>query len=142
MARTQDPIAGIVAFLKTKSNVTNHTSTRIFGQELPRSELANMPRKCLVISSSGGGRGHIQATTYRQVRVDVRCYGESPKQAMDLHIATDTTLLDIERVAQGNTFIYDAVLETGALSLRDPDLDYAYVSAPYLLSYNTIDLSS
>ena len=142
MARDQDPIGALIAYLKTQSNVTDHTSTRIFGQELPRSEVSNMPRKCVVIASAGGIRGHIGATTYREVRIDVRCYGESPKQAMDLHIATDTTLVDIVGKAQGNTYIYDAVLETGALSLRDPDLDFAYVTAPYLLNYNTVNLSS
>ena len=71
MARDQDPIGALIAYLKTQSNVTDHTSTRIFGQELPRSEVSNMPRKCVVIASAGGVRGHIGATTYREVRIDV-----------------------------------------------------------------------
>ena len=142
MSRDQDPIGAIIAYLKTKSAVTNLTSTRIFGQELPRSEVSNMPRRCLVVSSAGGVLGHIEATTMRQVRVDIRCYGESPKQAMDLHITTDTTLSDLNGEASGNTYIYSVVQEPAPLALRDPDLDFAYVQSPYLLQYNTVNLSS
>ena len=142
MSRDQDPIGAIIAYLKTKSAVTDLTSTRIFGQELPRSEVSNMPRRCLVVSSAGGVLGHIEATTMRQVRVDIRCYGESPKQAMDLHITTDTTLSDLNGEASGNTYISSVFQETAPLSLRDPDLDFAYVQSPYLLQYNTVNLSS
>lgn len=141
MANDQDPIAAIVAYLKTQSNVTDQTSTRIFGQELPRTELGNMPRKCLVITSAGGSFGHIETTTYREVRVDVRAYGETPKGAMDTHIATDTTLVGIQGVEQADTYLYSAVLETGAVALRDPDTDFPFIQAPYLLRYNTSDLN-
>ena len=142
MSRDQDPIGAIIAYLKTKSAVTDLTSTRIFGQELPRSEVSNMPRRCIVESSAGCVLGHIEATTMRQVRVDIRCYGESPKQAIDLHITTDTTLSDLNGEASGNTYIYSVFQETAPLSLRDPDLDFAYVQSPYLLQYNTVNLSS
>ncbi len=142
MSRDQDPITAIIAHLKTKSAITDLTSTRIFGQELPRSEVSNMPRRCLVVSSAGGVLGHIEATTLREVRVDIRCYGESPKQAMDLHITTDTALSDLNGEASGNTYIYSVFQETAPLSLRDPDLDFAYVQSPYLLKYNTVNLSS
>lgn len=71
-----DPIASLVTWLKTQAAVTTHTSTRIWGGPVPRTEQTNMPRKCLSILS-GGGPGPDRQLPDGVTSVQARCYGAS-----------------------------------------------------------------
>ena len=50
-----DPIAAVRSILLADSGVTGQVSTRVYGDELPGSQNQQMPRKCVVLSYSGGG---------------------------------------------------------------------------------------
>jgi len=136
---SQDPLTAVITFLKTVTAVTNQTSTRIFGQELPASTVSIMPQKAAVISTTGG-LGSIGFTNYRGVRLDVRAYGETPKQAMDVHIVLDDALTsDMVNKDADDTRLYNAELEGGPLGLREPDTNFPFVQASYVVRYNLID---
>ena len=137
----KDPLAGIITHLKTISAITTLTSTRIFGQELPRSEAANMPVGAAVLVSAGG-LGSIEFTRYRVYRLDCRSYGETPKLAMDVHMAIDEELTtNLIRKEASDTYFYNASLDGGPLALRDPDADWPFVQASYLIRFSIETMS-
>lgn len=136
---SQDPLSAVITYLKTVTAVTNQTSTRIFGQELPASQVATMPQKAAVVATTGG-LGSIELTNYRGVRIDVRSYGETPKQAMDVHIVLDDALTSsMVNTYADDTRLYHAELEGGPLGLREPDTNFPFVQASYVVRYNLIN---
>jgi len=136
---SQDPLSAVITYLKTVTAVTNKTSTRIFGQELPGSQVASMPQQAAVLATTGG-LGTVGFTNYRGVRLDVRAYGETPKQAMDVHIVLDDALTgSMVNKDANDTRLYNAELEGGPLGLREPDTNFPFVQASYVIRYNLLD---
>ena len=77
-----DPIAAVVSYLAADSDINALAEGRVYGEELPKRKTGDMPVKAIVVAYSGGGsigegaRSNVPITT---ARVDVRSYGETPR---------------------------------------------------------------
>jgi len=130
-----DPVSAIVAILKADSAVSALAGTRVYGEELPQAEADAMPRKGVVIRSSGGVspvRGRMRHTGGR---VDAICWAETPYQANLLNRAVFDALKSVlrRRVAldAGGVLIHWIEDASGPLSLRDADTNWPAVTQSF-----------
>jgi hypothetical protein len=115
-----DVVLSILTFLKNESSVMLLAGGRIYGDELPESEVINMPRKCVVIMETGGLERN-DFLPINQPRLDIYCYGETFYEAGKLDRAVSYALKHLKRLTISNSLIHGVALGTGAHSLKDPD---------------------
>ncbi|MEQ8834274.1 MAG: DUF3168 domain-containing protein [Miltoncostaeaceae bacterium] len=119
-----EPIAALVALLQTDPPTAALTSGRVYGGELPREEVPQMPRAAVVLRPAGGGLLGRAYQAWGDVRVDVDCFGATPKAAWDLHRAVRTAMKAMRREVHDGTLIHWARLSADAVLARDPDTDW------------------
>ena len=120
-----DPVAALVSYLETESTLQFLIEGRVFGEELPAVENAQMPRACIVVMASGGG-GNI-GSSYQQFgdgRVDVRCYGPSTREAKRLANLVYVAIKTLKRTVEKSCLIHWARLAGGPIKLNDLDTDW------------------
>lgn len=120
MTLITDPLAALIRFLKTDTDTTAMT-TRIFGGELPDSEVAGMPAACVVLRTTGGSLLPI-ANSYvpvNDVRIDAYAYGATPLQSFRLYRCLAGALKQMTSNTQGRTLLYWARPAGGPISLRE-----------------------
>lgn len=127
-------LEALIAHLLTVSAVTDLTSTRIFGGELPEAEVASMPRKVLVLRLAGGIEQMRSARTTR-VRVDVFSYGEGYYQAGRVDRAVADALMDLRRVKAADTLLHAAGYG-GPFQLKEPGHGWRYVARTAIVAYD------
>lgn len=128
-----DPIAAVVAVLNADADVAALVAGRVFGGELPREQVESMPRAAVVVSPAGGpgGRGY---QDFAKVRVDVDCYGATPRDAWLLHLAVRTALKHLRRTVAKGVLLHSADVSADGASGRDPETDWAVTVSSYLVS--------
>lgn len=125
-----NPLAALRSFLELDAGVSALVGTRVFAAELPRDEVSSMPRKCLVISLSGGPQsiGARSDVPHSVDRYDMRCYGETPYQASLLFYTVRVIMRRLHRQVMSdgvsNILIHDAVQTGGPLTLREESGDW------------------
>lgn len=129
MALITDAKAAIIGILKANADVSGLVGTRVYGDELPRSETDNREstgRKSVVVASGGGVPPSYTTGTLplEAQRMDVFCYGETLFQAERVRRAVYSAMKGIERVTQDSVLIHWANPAGGAASGRDPDTDW------------------
>ena len=126
MSAITDAREAIIGILKADSAVAALVGTRVFGDELPRSETDNQARKAVVISPGGGSPPSYTTATLplEGARIDVFCYGESPYQAEVARRTVYGALKGVQRVTQGNVLVHWVRPAGGAASGRDPNTDW------------------
>lgn len=103
----------------------------VYGEELPN-QGGTMPRKCIVVSSAGGfgSRGFL---TTNNLRVDVRCYGESPAESREVwrevyealkNFTAQTVVVDGSEEVK----ILSIYEESHAFSSREPDTRWPFTT--------------
>lgn len=115
-----DVITSMIIFLQNDSGVSALAAERIFGDDLPESEIENMPRKAAVLMEAGG----LQTNDYvpiRKPRIDIYSYGETYHEAGKLDRAIYQALKDLKREKVDNSLLHGVALSGGAFSLRDKD---------------------
>lgn len=128
-----DPVAALRSFLLADADVAALAGTRIFGSELPRSEVQAMPRKAALIRKAGAGAsvGNASRVRFSAPRMDIFCYGETPYEAARLDLAVYEALKQMEPNVQGTCRLHDAVLAGGPIDLREEDTSWALVFRSY-----------
>lgn len=122
-----DPVLGIITKLKANASIAGMVAARVFGDELPGSETASMPRKCIVVEPAGGSQSFGRAyQDYSDGRFDIRCYGETPYQAGVLARAVHTAMKHLDREVHAGVLLHWAIRSGGPLSLRDPDANWPF----------------
>lgn len=136
-----DPTGALVAWLKTRPSVTALASTRVFGAELPASEIPNQPRAAVVINPSGGGYlpSGYQRLTDR--RVDISCYGATRLQAEALYTAVSVELKHLRRIVAASTLIHWAKVSAAGFNTRDPDTDWPVCVSSWQVLHSETDVS-
>lgn len=132
-----NPLEALVVFLKADAAVAALVDTRVYGAELPPSEATAQPRKCVVVTASGGGGAGPGDRSYMRVariRFDVKAYAETPYAAWEVHLATLDALKHMERSVNNATLLHNATISGGPNQLRDPDLDWPLVFSVYELT--------
>lgn len=111
-------------------------STRIFGGTLPPEEADDTPRAAIVLRPTGGP-GTEWLRTVDQ-RIDIACYGATPAAAYSLALLVYDALawLPKQTIGSGSTGgkVYRVVPELSPTSLIDPDTDWPYAVASYLVT--------
>lgn len=124
-AAMPDPIVGVIDYLKESTTLSVLLSERIYGGELPPSEVDSMPRKALVVAFSGGfqafGRGYQQ---YGDIRIDTFLYGETPYEVDRVYFALYPHLKQMRTNRQRDCLLHWAKPSGSPLTLRDPDTDW------------------
>lgn len=138
-----DLIAALIAVLKADPQVAALAATRVFGVELPGSEAAAMPRKCLVLQPSGGATlvegSYVEHTAQR---LDLFAYGETPYQASRLSRAAAIALKQVRRRVAAQTLIHWVDPAGGYLTGRDPDADWPVVFQSFQAFYAETEIAA
>lgn len=134
-----DPLTGLQSYLQTVSALTTllGDADYVFARELHPDYVDTMPFKCAVISPAGGaslGPGAASHLDAGMLRVDVRSYGETPFQASRVHYAIYEAMKDLHRYVEvGQALLHFATVESGPNQARDPETDWPFVHASYLV---------
>ena len=129
MTQITDMRVAVIAILKADTDTATEVGTRVFGDELPRSEADNMPRKAIVVAPSGGAPPSWSAATVQLEvqRLDIVCYGATLFEAEEVRRATFGALRAVERVVSAGVLVYWARPAGGAVTERDgPDADWPF----------------
>ncbi len=126
MTQIVDARAAVIAILKADTDTAALVGTRVFGDELPRDETDDMPRKAVVISPAGGAAlSYTTATLPLEAqRLDVFCYGETLFQAEAVRRAVYGALKAVEREIAANVLVHWIRPAGGAMAGRDPNADW------------------
>lgn len=121
MSQIVDVRAALIGILKADAAVATEVGTRVFGDELPRSETSSMPRKCVVLRQSGGavpiwGQGDLPLEIQRY---DVICYGATLFEAEEVRRAVYGALKGIKRNVQSGVLVHWAKPAGGAATGRE-----------------------
>jgi hypothetical protein len=114
-----DAMAALLTFLGQQASITALVETRLFGMELPDTEIAAMPRKAMVLRWAGGLIGSLPEVLHSR-RVDVHCYGETPYEAERLHRTVYPILKGCFRQVVGDVMVHNVAEAGGAVPVRDP----------------------
>lgn len=115
-----------------------------YGGELPKSENDRMTERQpagapAVVLQLAGGPGDRRYARWTQQRVDVRCYGQTPKLAAQLGLAVHDVLKRMHGVRMDGMLIHHAVAEAGLMALREPKpMDWPFVLQPWIVTYNEV----
>lgn len=124
-----DPVEAVRLYLLTDGDLASLVAGRIAYEELPRADAPLMPRKAVVLTSTGGRMPlHLRAGWQR---IDVRCYGETIYEARVVNNVVRDLLRGIVRMTRASTLVYAATAEGAGLSLRDPDTDWPFMLTAY-----------
>lgn len=112
-AIVSNPVSALVTLFKADANITFLCAGRVFGQDLPASEPAFMPRAALVLQSTGGLPGPGMSRQHNP-QIDVRAYGKTAAEAYQLMATANLILQELGRVVVGQVILYGAVMQTNA----------------------------
>lgn len=121
----QDVLDALIIHLKTVSAITDITSTRIFGGELPEDQIEDMPRAVVVLRYAGGFdvfRTHRE----QEPRLNILSYGDGYRQAGQVDGVVADALIAIVRLTVGNTLIYSVGYSGGPRQMKEPDAGWPY----------------
>lgn len=128
MAVTYD-VGAIRQFLLNDPDVAAIAGTKVFGNEVPESENATMPKAVVLINSAGHGRVNANYIPVNNTIKDIRCYGKTPYESNMLFMVVAHALKQLRRtvVTQNglpDTILYSAMLVSGQFSAREPDTEW------------------
>lgn len=131
-----DTISALIAYLSSYAEVASLVGTdpvRIYGDGLPLDAVKNIdgdilgtPRPSITLSKTAGFPAFAHMDLDRQ-RVDIRCYGENPYEADNLHRTVHLAMKHIERLRIDGMLIHSTKPQIGGMVLLDPDTDWPNV---------------
>jgi hypothetical protein len=125
------PVVTLIGLLKADVVIASQVGTRVFGEELPKTEVSQMPRKAITLHSNGGRYtpDDLPVSIYR---FNTHTYGATVYEAMQLDMLVYEFLKNLERqTIPGGAAILSVVGETGPFTLRDPDTTWPYTLTTY-----------
>jgi hypothetical protein len=132
MSAIADPIAAVRALLAADADVAALLAARVFGGELPGAEAKLMPRAAIVVRPAGGTQsigGEWQ--DFGDTRIDVRCYGATPREAYALWRTVHPVLKHLKRQVVDETMLHWARPAGGPIAMRDPDTEWPSVNCSW-----------
>lgn len=135
----QDPLGASIAMLKANAGVSAIVGTRVFGIEVPESEIVNwktQARESVVLMPEGqigNGPGIDDDLQLQTMIIEARCYGPTMFEAAQLRLAVREAFKSLSRQVFVQTLIHSAKPSGGPTPLRDADRDW-----PFMLESFTI----
>ncbi len=126
MTQIVDVRAAIITILKADTDTATEVGARVYGDELPREDTDDMPRKAVVISPAGGTPLPYTTATLplETQRVDVFCYGKTLFEAEEVRRAVYGALRAVEREVSAGVLVHWVRPAGGAMAGRDPDAEW------------------
>lgn len=129
----------LVGYLRDVPTVAALAGANVFPAELPADLASSMPGCAVVVNPLGGGRP-ASNEQLRQARVDVTCYGATPKQARALWLAVELGLQELHRAAYAGCMLYVGVLLSGPIQTRHPETHWPMVWGSWQVTAGTQDI--
>lgn len=135
-------LLAVRTFVSESEDVADYVTDRVYVGELPEAQAKTMPRAAIVLSPSGGPPDSGYIPLARQ-RMDTRCYGGTPLEAMRVHLAMHEVLKYLVRGVRLNCLIHSVELNGGPVSLRDNDIgaEWPMVFASYTVLASEVSLA-
>jgi len=128
MKEIADPVAALVAYLRSQSEFADLVGAEhIYGDSLPSQ--AGMPRKAVTIRHAGGGGRELYLPIIRP-RLEVRCYGETDREASRVFWALYSILNGQCNLIANDTRLMSVLFDAGPSALQDETLN-----TPFKLGY-------
>lgn len=133
-----DIVVAVIAFLRADEAVAELAAEFIYYEELAKQRIeawgAGMPKEEVVVVRRSGGPSDRARIRYQRQRIDVFCYGRTPRKAADLEIAVYDALKQMVPHNEGPCRIWDAEVSSGAIALREQDTKWPLVFRSYVVS--------
>lgn len=117
-------LAGVVQWLAADDTIADLAN--VFGVELPELWVAQMPTKAIVVAQSGRvpGLGDNSYAKIGRPRFDVKCYGETPMEALRVYYQVEALMKDLRRTTVTlpdgtGVVLANATYSAGPINLRD-----------------------
>jgi len=136
-----DALEAVIEILKADAGVNALVSTRVFGNTLPEDEASTMPRKSVVLASSGGAWPTFAQgdSTLAAQRFDMVCYGENHYEAERVRRGVYDAMRGINRVLQSGVLVHWAQPAGGATAVRDSDANWAAMIQSWQVMFDERD---
>ena len=120
-----DPVTALVSFLSGVTAINALVSGRVYGGEVAKAEVTNMPRAAIVVSPAGGlGVFGGAYQEFGDRRFDVDCYAASAGSSYALYLEAHAALKQLSRVKIGDVILHWARPSAGGNVGRDPQTDW------------------
>ena len=126
----------VIDYLKSTAAVTDLVGDSVFGVELPRDAMNDMPQKTIVVhgqpADSAGSRSRAPwaANTVRML-----CYGENPYEAVRLHNTCYKTMLAMGRHLFEDKLLIAATAGAGTGASRERSTEWPLAVTDYLVKF-------
>ena len=132
----QDAGVALRLLLLSDPDVEYLTGGRVYVEDIPDGEIANMPRGCVVLRASGG----LEQSDFGPVsipRYDIWSYGESRYKAGQVDRAVWDYLHYLDNQNANDTLIHSVVLSGGPRAAKEPDTGWPVQIRSCTVRYNT-----
>lgn len=129
----------LVGYLRDVPDVAALAGANVYPAELPADLAASMAQYAVVLNPLGGGRPASNAQAH-DPRMDVTCYGETPKQARMLWLAVEQALQDLRRATYAGCLLHCATLLSGPIQIRHPETHWPMVWGSWQVTAGTQEL--
>jgi hypothetical protein len=126
MVATADALGALLIWLGDDPDIAMLTAGRLYGAELPTSEVGTMPKKVIIVRWAGGF-GVIDVLLLSSWRVDIWCYGATPYEASVLHRFVHSRMKALPGITIAGVKLYPAQESGGPLSVRELDTKWPAV---------------
>lgn len=131
----QDAGVALRLLLLSDTDVNYLTGGRVYVEDIPDSEIVNMPRACLVIRANGG----IEQNDFGPIavpRYDLWSYGADRIEAAEVDRAVWDYLHYVDNVEENNTLIHTVILSGGPRSAKEPGTEWPVQIRTCTVRYN------
>lgn len=115
-----DYLRALMEHLKADVDLIPLVGSRVFYPELPPNQ-SDLVQPAVSLIEAGGLSGATAWQEYGEVRVDIRCWAETPNAARDIWFVVYPSLKQLQRVVQNDTLIHRCSRDGGPITMRDPD---------------------
>lgn len=140
-----DVMAALIGYLAAQTAITALVpSSRIFGGEIPKTQVAAMPQKAIVLRLAPGapnGPGDRDMTDLSTTGIDVFAYGENFTEASKVRRAVYDAMKAVLRLKTSSTLLHYAHRRSGPMQMKDPDGDWPVVIEAWLVMASTVTAS-
>jgi hypothetical protein len=120
MDATADAIRALITWLGTQPDIASLTAGRIYGGELPTSEVGTMPKKVILLRWAGG-LGISDVILLSNWRVEIWCYGETPYEGDLLNRLVHRRMKSLTSQMIDGVKLYPVQESEGPHNFREPD---------------------
>jgi hypothetical protein len=135
-----DPLAALIAFLLTDSDVSGLVDARVYGVEVPGDDVTRkaMPQACIVAKPAGGPGGREGLSEWGRSRIDLWCYGANQHEGWNVYLAAYGALKHLKRTVSADVLLHAAVCLSKGVPGIDPDTQWPVTLSSWLVTASEV----